>query len=611
MNKLKETLISVWKAARYSFAFCFRNNKRDTVIVSFLLLLQTILGYGVIVITGNLISAVQAHITRATGPITISDFMRGKFFFPVALVIATLFLEIGLQKYKSYKLSRQRHILRVANLREMNALRGSLDIGRRRSKQFDDVERKIDELPDGWFTRITFAAETIEFTGVLISFIIFGTSLLVSHYGYVFILIAASIPMIFAEFAAVGRMWKLSLEMVPHHKKRNVLQRAFTGTTSFLQGQMFNQMPTLTEQIQDNQDHVIKTLDRMRWLNLQITLSAYMVSMIGLSIVLAHSVFGTLSTRGDIGTLTIIMISARRLQSSIRDIVLQVAAQWQSVKGMIIIEEDYFGMRPLIQTPNPVRPEFEGPPRIRFDEVSFSYPDTDHLVLRDVSFAIEPGSKVVVVGKNGSGKSSLMSLLLRHYDPTSGSIHIGDIDLRNVTPTVWTRYICALLQDFVIMERQVGTEIASSRLDQPIEMEEVREAARFAGFDSVMNKDPKGYEVQIGTEHGGREFSGGEEQRLAMARARYRKTPILILDEPDAKLDPEAAQALLDNIFALKGVTVIIVTQHVSRATRSDKVIVLDQGQIAETGTHEELLARGGRYAKMFRKDKERHAAED
>ena len=309
---------------------------------------------------------------------------------------------------------------------------------------------------------------------------------------------------------------------------------------------------------------------------------------------------------GDIGTLTIIIASARQLQSSMRNIVLQIAGQWQSVKGIIMIEEEFFGMKPLLETPHPVTPEFVKMPSIRFDNVSFSYPDTNALVLKNISFEIEPGSKVVIVGKNGSGKSSLIGLLLRHYDPTSGNIRVGDINLHNITPRVWSEYVCALLQNFVVFDRQVGAEIASSRLDQPMDMGDVRRASAFAGFDTVIETDPQGYESQIGTEFGGREFSGGEEQRLALARARYRNTPTLILDEPDAKLDPEAAKRLMDNVFALKGTTVIIVTQHMSRTTKAGKVILVDQGEIAETGTHEELMSRDGKYASMFTSDKER-----
>ena len=610
MKKIKEILNSVWKAARYSFAFCLRHNKRDTIIAATLLLIQTLLGYGMILIMGHLVSTIQIKLTDTTsGPMTVREFMDGKYYFPILLFVTALLLEIVIQKYQSFISTRQRQVLRVANILEMNSLRASLDIGRKRSKQYDDIEKKIDELPNGWYTRIAFAGEVITFIGILTSLMVFGMSLFKEHSAYVLILVGTSIPMMFAEFIAVSRKWKLSLDFIPHHKKRGMLQSAFYGVTSFLQGRMFNQMPTLAAEIKENFDHVNSTLDRLRWQNLQITLVAYIVAIAGLSLVLIHSVYNTMSVAGDIGVLTVVIASSRRLQSSIREIVLQIATEWLSVKGIIIIEEEYFGMKPLLQTPNPVTPEFGGTPTIRFDKVCFSYPEKDSLVLKNITFEANPGDKIVIVGKNGSGKSSLIGLLLRQYDPTSGDVRANDVNLHNIEPSYWYNYICALLQEFTILDRKIGAEIASSKLDEPIDMEKVMAASKFAGFTSVVESDPKGYDSQIGTEFDGREFSGGEEQRLALARVRYRNTPILILDEPDSRLDAEAANKLISNVFALTETTVIIVTQNIARAIKSDKVILLDQGEIAEIGTHAELLAKGGKYTTMFTNDKQRSSA--
>ncbi|MFA6314760.1 MAG: ABC transporter ATP-binding protein [Candidatus Paceibacterota bacterium] len=610
-KRLLDAISTVQKASRYSFAFCFRNNRKDTITIAGLIVAQTLLGYVMILLMGELISSIQLQLTNPRqSPITLKEFVGGGYFLPVLMFIVALFIEIVLQKFRSFIVQRQRHVLRLANNQEMNDLRASLDIARKRSKTYDDIEKKIDELPESWGTRISFAGEMIESLSAVIGLVVFGISLLTTHPIYVCIILAMSIPMVFAEFAAVSRMWKLSLELIPHHKRRSVLQQAFFGTTSFLQGLMFNQLPTLSKQIKDNQDHVLKSVLEARWQNLQISLGAYLFAMAGLSIVLLHSVWGTLSIGGDLGALTVIIGSSRRLQSSIRDIVLQIATQWQSAKGMVMIEEEYFALKPLLSTVNPVDPEFTGPPTIYFNNVSFSYPDKDVLVLRNVSFTIRPRSKVAIVGTNGSGKSSLIGLLLRHYDPTSGSIHIGDLNLNNIAPTVWSKTACALLQNFAIMERTIGSEIASSRLEESIDMEKVRESASFAEFTPIVDGDPKGFDSQIGTEFDGREFSGGEEQRLALARAKYRGTPIFILDEPDAKLDPEASERLMDKIFAQKDTTMIIVTQHVSRAKNADNILVLDNGELVESGTHDELLSKHGKYSSLLTKDKARLSIE-
>jgi ABC-type multidrug transport system fused ATPase/permease subunit len=143
-----------------------------------------------------------------------------------------------------------------------------------------------------------------------------------------------------------------------------------------------------------------------------------------------------------------------------------------------------------------------------------------------------------------------------------------------------------------------------------VDLDRVRRSCEFASFAEVVEEDPRGYDAQIGTEFGGREFSGGERQRLALARVRYRGTPVLILDEPDSDLDPESANRVIDAVFALQGVTVVLVTHHVSRAERCDKIIVMGKGRVVEQGTHEELMALGGVYVSLREKDRERLGAE-
>ena len=338
MNKIRETLGTAWNATQYSFAFCFRNNKKDTIVEVSLLMLQTIIGYLAILIMGQLISSLQGHITgNNPSSFTLTDFIKGGYFVPVTTLVFILFAEIVIQKFKSFISGRRRHVLRVANTAEINALKSSLDIARIRSKEFDDMEKKIDELPESWNTRISFSNEVMYLLGEVITFTIFGVSLFLTHPFYVMIIAITALPMALAESSAVNSAWKLSLELIPHHKKRSVLQRVYYGTTAFLQGVMFDQMGKLAEQIQVNQDEVIDRYNKLRWSNVKASLGAYLIAIAGLSFILLHSVWNTVSIGGDLGALTVIIASSRRLQSSTRDIVLQIANQWLSARGMIIL----------------------------------------------------------------------------------------------------------------------------------------------------------------------------------------------------------------------------------------------------------------------------------
>jgi ABC-type multidrug transport system fused ATPase/permease subunit len=412
--------------------------------------------------------------------------------------------------------------------------------------------------------------------------------------------------MTIAEFNLVAKWWKLFQELVPKHKRRYILEKPYNNPTPFVQALMFNQMPTLREQIKENTDSVLASYTDLRKLTLRKSVVSRLIGIFGLSLVIIYSIWIIVTKGGNIGTFTIILAAAKTFQGNLSSIVSIIADQWNSAQGVILIEKEFLGLKPIVQTDYPVVPRFDLTPSLRVENLSFKYPDTDVLVLKNINFEIKPGSKVAIVGKSGNGKSTIQSLLMRHYDPTSGSIFAGDVNLKNIEPKIWNNVASSLTQDYTILSRKICDEIASSRLEHQVDLGAVITSSKFANFDEVADSSLNGYESQIGIEMGGCEFSGGEKQRLALARVRYRGTPILILDEPDAKLDPESAEQVMDQIFKLAGVTVIIITHHVSRAERCDNIIVMGKGEIAEQGTHHELMSRNGMYASMYHKDRNR-----
>lgn len=606
MRKLKETVITIIMATRYSFSFCWRNSRTETLIRILISIAITLTNYFAIQATGIIINTVQGSIGSFKEGISFSDISKSGLLGPVIFITATLFLRTILNKFNWFYRDKWERTLRFANQREINGHRATLDIAMFRSKKYDDLSNRIQELPSSWQTRIRFSNEMFNLFTSSVSFALFGASLLWYKPIYAVILIATALPMMIVEFQLVSLWWNLFQSLAPQHKKRSVLERPYRSTDAFVQAQMFNQMPALGKEIDINIGGILDSYNRIRRISLRKELFSRSFAVAGLCGVIVHSIWSIISSGGEIGNLTIIMAAARTFQGNLEEIVSLVADQWSSAKGIILIEKDFLDLKPIIKTDYPVVPKFDIVPRIRFDQVSFKYPDTDQMVLKDVSFTIEPGSKVAIVGKSGDGKSTILNLLMRHYDPTSGAVYADKINLRNIEPSVWSNIASALTQEYAVLERRISEEIASSRLDQPMDIEGVSASARFANFDEVVAKDPNGYDSQIGVEFGGREFSGGERQRLALARVHYRGTPILVLDEPDAKLDPESAQKVIDAVFALKDTTVIMITHHVSRAERCDKVIVMDKGMVAEEGAHSELMSKKGIYASMHNQDKDR-----
>jgi ABC-type multidrug transport system fused ATPase/permease subunit len=232
---------------------------------------------------------------------------------------------------------------------------------------------------------------------------------------------------------------------------------------------------------------------------------------------------------------------------------------------------------------------------IRFDHVKFSY-NSDAPVLRDVSFSIEPGQLIGVVGPTGGGKSTIISLIPRFYDPTSGTVEIDGVDVRDYKLNWLRSQIGYVLQETVLFRGTVRENIAYGR--EGATSEEIAEAARLANADEFIARMPQGYDTMIGER--GDTLSGGQRQRIGIARALVRNNPILILDEPTAALDTESERLVIEALERLmKGRTVITIAHRLSTIRDADKIIVLDGGVVAEQGTHQELLALGGIYAAL------------
>ena len=234
---------------------------------------------------------------------------------------------------------------------------------------------------------------------------------------------------------------------------------------------------------------------------------------------------------------------------------------------------------------------------IIFDRVSFGY-SKDEPVLHEVSFAIEPGQVVGIVGPTGSGKSTVLSLLPRFYDPLLGHIRIDGIDVADYRLAVLRSQIGFVLQDTMLFPGTIRDNIAYGRPEATDD--EIIAAAKVANADEFISRMPLGYDAVVGER--GDTLSGGQRQRIAIARAVIRNSPILVLDEPTAALDTESESLVIEALRRLmKGRTVIMIAHRLSTLVDADKIIVLKDGVVVEEGTHEGLIARGGVFAGLHR----------
>jgi subfamily B ATP-binding cassette protein MsbA len=249
----------------------------------------------------------------------------------------------------------------------------------------------------------------------------------------------------------------------------------------------------------------------------------------------------------------------------------------------------------------PERPDARDPGKLKggieFEHIAFAY-DPKAPVLKDVHTTVAPGQFVGIVGPTGGGKSTIVSMLPRFYDPSGGRVLIDGVDLRDFTLQGLRGQIGFVLQDTVLFRGTVRDNIAYGRPSATDE--EIIAAAKLANADEFIAKMPEGYHTMVGER--GLTLSGGQRQRLGIARAIIRNAPILILDEPTAALDTESEKLVMEALERLmKGRTVLTIAHRLSTIRDAHKIIVLKDGVVAEEGTHDELVARSGVYAELWR----------
>ncbi|MGH9433728.1 MAG: ABC transporter ATP-binding protein, partial [Terriglobia bacterium] len=264
---------------------------------------------------------------------------------------------------------------------------------------------------------------------------------------------------------------------------------------------------------------------------------------------------------------------------------------------------DFFAMRPTVTSkpnalpaPRPIRHGFE------FRDVSFVYPGTSRLVLKGLNFRLEPGERIALIGENGQGKTTIVKLLTRLYDPSGGQILLDGFDLREYKLEDLCSQIAVIFQDFMRYDLTAAENIAVGQIQEQENRPRIEAAARKSLAHKVVSRLPSGYEQMLGRRfEGGVDLSGGEWQKMALARAYLRDAQVLILDEPTAALDARAEHEVFERFAELTaGKMALLISHRFSTVRMADRILVLENGKIAEDGNHAQLVAQGGRYSEMF-----------
>ena len=313
-------------------------------------------------------------------------------------------------------------------------------------------------------------------------------------------------------------------------------------------------------------------------------------------------VFSVSNNGSNVGSVVFLVSALGQLVGSINGMLIDTAGQFERSLYVSDIFE-VLDTKPFIKRAiNPKKLKLKEAPIIELKNLSFKYDSQDEWILRNVNLTINSGEKIALVGENGAGKSTLVKLLARIYDPTEGEILINGIDLKDIDPDEWGKYMSMLLQDYMTYDFTVNESIAMGRPDEEINIKWVQKSAQFSGANEFIERYSNKYEQQLGKEfEGGMEPSKGQRQKLAIAQTIYRSGFVMILDEPTAAIDALSEKLIFEKMEEASDKNTLIVITHRFNTTQDvDRIVVLERGVIIEVGNHKELIKVNGLYKKMF-----------
>jgi ATP-binding cassette subfamily B protein len=374
------------------------------------------------------------------------------------------------------------------------------------------------------------------------------------------------------------------------HTKKDLIEiRLFTNTRHFLE---------LIWVYVLNFQNIMLSKERIRLRDEFVGMTITIAAAAGvLYLIIDQVLFGIIT----VGALTVAMSSYSKIEFDMGRIFYLFSQLAKSSR----YAKEYFAVmdtQNVLKLPeNPQGLDYTKPIRIDFEHVSFRYPDNENWVFQDLNLTICAGSRVALVGHNGAGKTTFVNLLLRIYDPTEGRVLINGIDIREIDLEEYYEHTAALMQEFANYKFSAREVIALGNTRIPVDDERVRRAAHSSHAYSFIEKWEKGYDEIIGREFGGKELSGGEKQRMAIARVFYRDAGLIILDEPTSAVDAIAEQEIFESVYSNGNEkTILTISHRFSTVKKSDIILVVEHGKLVEQGSHAELLAKNGLYHQLY-----------
>lgn len=439
-------------------------------------------------------------------------------------------------------------------------------------------------------------------SGNFVTIVLMAGLLASLHYILVVLALAAALVSLALERRVTARLYEFFYKETPEEREREYLGDLLVQPRNTKEIRAYVLADYLLARHRERSEELYRLREQMYRSGTRVSMMTGLVTGTALALAYLFVAMEGVAGRIDPGGVVLVIGAFSAVSGTLG----QISGTFVSVDQHTTFLEDYFSflsIDPLVPVPSPARPVPASlAAGLEFDNVTFTYPGGTEPAVAGLNLHIRSGELIALVGENGAGKSTLVKLLLRFYDVDHGAVRVGGADLRELDPGALRNRVGVLFQDYASYELTVRENVAMGRPGGPVDDQRVLTALRDSRSDWLVKKMPNGLDSKVGRLfEGGHDLSGGEWQRLALARIMYRNADIWILDEPTSSLDPEAEAAIFAELKAmLKGRIGIVISHRFSTVRIADRIAVIADGKVRELGSHEELLRAGGRYAELF-----------